>query len=454
MASLVRVKLSQDNAALGKIPSKKKARSRVRRRVKRFAAVWEDANAPRDMGTNFAREWTMDNETIMAGGQRSSPGARTAPRGSGSRRTVVSAIFFCLVAFPTAAFEAVGLGVDTPVQESALDAPPGGETILPGLTFSGYATVQFLAPDARGRSQVSTSTVGEDEPQYSRHPRLNLSHLSGIAWWEPAPDWKVLGEIDLQDIVQLPAHSGQDGPDSEPYAALDRLYADYRLSDALTVRAGKFLTPIGRWNQQHSDPQVWTVLRPLISESAFPTTATGLMVFGSLPLGAQWIDYQTYASDGGEWRPSPRSHPFNRAFGGRVSTSLNPALQLGLSASRFTQDGVANSDFSLLGADVSWIWGGAELSAELIQRRGRDANVGEEHGWFAQAVLPIRGRWWGVARLEQYRRALDQSESRTALLGVVYRSEQHWVFKAEWARASGSSEGLPSGLLSSLTLVY
>lgn len=345
---------------------------------------------------------------------------------------------------------------EVPLPESAPDAPPPGVRVLPGLTFSGYGTLQLLAPDARGRSLPTPveSNAAEDDSQYSRRARLGLSHLSAIGWWEPTPEWKVLTEVDLQDVVQLPAHTALDGQNSEAYIALDRLYVDYRANDSLSVRAGKFLTPIGRWNQEHSDPQVWTVLRPLISQSAFPTNATGLMIFGSLPVGGQWIDYQTYAADGGEWRPSPRSRPFDRALGARLSTSLNPDFQLGVSVSQFRQDGLGSREFDLVAADVTWRWWRSEISGEVIRRRGRDANVSEERGWFAQAVIPLVDRWWGVARLEAYRRAIDQSESRTALLGLVYRSGQHWVFKAEWARASGSSEGLPSGLLSSLTLVY
>lgn len=344
---------------------------------------------------------------------------------------------------------------ETPVPENAPDAPPPGIRLVPGLTWSGYATVQFLVPDSRSQQQVApVGALIDDESQSGHRTRLDLSHLSGIVWWEPARHWKVLGELDLQDVVQVPAHSSEDGHNSEPYVALDRLYADYRAVDSISVRAGKFLTPIGHWNQEHSDPQVWTVLRPLISQSAFPTNATGLMLFGSVPIGSQWIDYQTYAADGGEWRPSPRSHPFESAIGGRISTSLNPFVQIGLSASRFQQEGFGSSRFNLIGADLAWTWLRSEFSAELIQRRGKDANVGEEHGWFAQTAVPIVDRWWGVTRVEQYRRAVDQSESRTALVGFVYKSGRHWVFKAEWARASGSAYGLPSGFLSSLTMVY
>lgn len=150
----------------------------------------------------------------------------------------------------------------------------------------------------------------------------------------------------------------------------------------------------------------------------------------------------------------PAFHPFESAFGGRISTALNPFVQVGLSASRFQQEGLGSRRFNLFGADVAFNWHNSEFSAEIIQRRGTDANVGEEHGWFAQAAVPVVSRWWGVARIEEYRRAVDSSETNTALVGVVYRSGRHWVFKAEWARASGGAYGLPSGFLSSLTLAY
>lgn len=342
--------------------------------------------------------------------------------------------------------------------EQAEGAPPTGHSLLPGLTVGGYGTVQFLCP-CGSRSTAAASVPGagggqEADAQFSRRARLDLSHLSGIAWWEPGPAWKILGEVDLQDIVQLPRHEdGEDGSDSSSYVALDRLYADYRFSDSLTVRAGKFLTPIGRWNQEHSDPLVWTVLRPLLSESAFPTSATGAMALGSLPVGQRWIDYQLYVSGGGEWRANPHTHRFEHGAGGRVSTELDTALQLGASVSRFVED-ADPATFDLAGVDATLDWKRLTLSGEAIVRRAEGGAGGVERGWFLQSVVALDEHWSGVARLEAYRRAGEAATSRTGLVGAVYRSGRHWVFKVEWAQPGAQSAGLPAGLLSSLTLSY
>ncbi len=415
----------------------------------------------------------MNDKDGMSEPRNPFAGARTAPPAMHLRRwrsaASVVAIRLCMAltlasaACPThAADDAVS---DVPVAEHIPDSPPTGIRLAPGVTFSGYGTLQFLAPDRRSRDQDAAGHgdggpgdgdgPDDDASQFSQRARLNLSHLSGIVWWEPSPAWKVLVEVDLQDVVQVPHHDDDDdGPDSASFVALDRLYVDYHVTDSLTVRGGKFLTPIGRWNQEHSDPLVWTVLRPLISQSAFPTSATGLMVLGSVPLSDRWIDYQVYAADGGDWRPSPRSQTFDRAIGARVSTSLDPSFQLGVSFSRFDEADYVATRFSLVGVDAAWSWRRIEFSGEAISRRGTGDGTGNEHGWFGQTVVPIVDRWWAVGRVEAYHRAGEPSSSRTGLLGLVYKSGQHWVFKAEWARASGNSEGLPSGLLSSVTLVY
>ena len=82
----------------------------------------------------------------------------------------------------------------------------------------------------------------------------------------------------------------------------------------------------------------------------------------------QWVDYQAYASDGGEWRPSPRSRPFESAFGGRLSTALNPLVQIGLSASRFQQEGLGSSRFNLFAAAYRRIFARALRPASSAAR--------------------------------------------------------------------------------------
>jgi hypothetical protein len=387
-----------------------------------------------------------------------------------------------LLASPVNAQSVPVPAADEPVQESQAGAPPTGTTFGPGIHLAGYATLQLLSPQgerlmaggsggtgARGGS-ASGNSVGERQPDELRHPgerqlsnraRLNLSHLSAIVWWEPSPTWKLLGEVDAEDIAQLPAHSDEeDGSHSARYLSLERLYADYRANEALSLRVGKFLTPIGRWNPEHSDPLTWTTARPLMSESAFPTNATGVVAHGSLAWGERWLDYQLWAAGGHAWRSSPAEGSFSRALGLRVAAALTPALQVGASLSSFTlraegpEGGGGAGRFELVGVDAVGTWAGAELSAEAVSRRPVSGGPGAEHGGFVQAAVPLSARWFAVARLESYRRAQDRANLHTGLVGLVYRSGRHWVTKLEWMETSAAAVGLPAGLLASATLLF
>lgn len=366
--------------------------------------------------------------------------------------------------------------------EPGQDGPVIGTRVGPGLTVGGYGTLQLIAPGHGGTSggmpptgamqagswpgmrQAQSSQTGAAygpghpyaDAQAARRTRLSVSHLSAMLWWEPSPVWKLLAEVDSQDVVQLPAHeSGRDGDNSSPYVALERLYVEHRASDAFSLRAGKFLTPIGRWNQDHPDPLTWTTLRPLISQSAFPTNATGVMAFGSLPGELGGGDWQAFASGGANWRSSPRTDPFTRAAGVRVVLPVTSELQLGASASRFNQVDAHQDRRRLVGLDAVWTGRGSELSAEIIERRGPDGEPDDrERGWFVQAVLPLVPRLHAVMRIEAYRRAYTSDSTRTALVGVVWRSGRHLVFKAEWVRATPSNMGLAQGLLASMTALF
>src|SRR5512143_2372220 len=149
--------------------------------------------------------------------------------------------------------------------------------------------------------------------------RTALDNLSLFVWWQGEGRWKFFSELDYENVV---AHPSSDVPGEERYLALERLYVDYALNDTTTVRAGKFLTPIGRWNLIHATPLVWTTSRPFVTTEVFPTNATGLMLNGTLPRFADGAEYSLYASNGNELRPNPALDPFREAIGAHLALPL------------------------------------------------------------------------------------------------------------------------------------
>jgi len=51
---------------------------------------------------------------------------------------------------------------------------------------------------------------------------------------------------------------------------VERIYLDYLFNDALRLRVGKFITPIGIWNPIHIPPLKWTSIDPPAATDFFP----------------------------------------------------------------------------------------------------------------------------------------------------------------------------------------
>ena len=94
---------------------------------------------------------------------------------------------------------------------------------------------------------------------------LSLDDLSLFFVWDPHPRFHLFSELEFEDLVQVDDH-GHVATDVWTFTA-ERLFADVALTDRLSLRVGKFLTPVGRWNVIHAQPLVWTTTRWTCSAS-------------------------------------------------------------------------------------------------------------------------------------------------------------------------------------------
>ncbi|HEY0975154.1 MAG TPA: hypothetical protein VGE57_11730 [Solimonas sp.] len=283
-----------------------------------------------------------------------------------------------------------------------------------GFTLGGY-----------GAFSVADTDGPEDR-------RAGLDALSAILWWDDAR-WRFFGELELADAFV--ARTGDIGSD-DARLVLERFYFDYFQRDEIKLRLGKFLTPVGRWNLIHAAPLVWTTSRPLITESTFPTNATGAMVHGLLPIGDQGIEYSIYASPGEELFPEPHKPTFREAYGLHLSGSPLPHLETGFSFVDFELDEGVRARRKLYGVDLQWAVDRFELSAEYVHRTSRlHLESRDEQGGYVQAVVPLSTTLYAVARYEQFRGVQAPERLRLYLGGLNYRPRPGLVFKAEYVES-------------------
>ncbi len=145
-----------------------------------------------------------------------------------------------------------------------------------------------------------------------REQVLSVRDLSLFVNKNLGPRWNLFTEMEIGDALEF---NDDGGANHNPEFDIERLYADYRLGPAVTLRFGKFLTPVGRWNLIHADPLVWTVSRPLTATAAFARHASGAMAYGTLPAGGRNLDYWIFADDTDRLDPLERDERCLRRAG-------------------------------------------------------------------------------------------------------------------------------------------
>src|SRR2546427_77581 len=139
--------------------------------------------------------------------------------------------------------------------------------------------------------------------------------------------------------------------------SLEQAYLDYRVADALTIRTGLVLAPIGIINETHEPPTFNGVGRPGFDHDVIPTTwrEIGIGAVGTIPGGAG-LAYRVYLVNGlkaegydavegiREGRQEGQNASFaNPSFTGRLEWA-RPGLKIGGS---FWYGGTADADPAL-----------------------------------------------------------------------------------------------------------
>lgn len=313
-----------------------------------------------------------------------------------------------------------------------------------GLRIGGYADVHFF--DLAGSAATSS-----------------LRDVSLFVTKDLGTRWQFFTELATSRSVNV---TGAQGGGGEAELDVERVYGDFHATSGVTLRFGKFLTPIGEWNLVHADPLTWTVSRPLATSAAFARHATGAMAFGTVPFKGRDLDYWLFADDTkdlGLGRDSddaftdytgdrsPRNR-FRQALGGRVLYHLaSDRLAVGASYVTYHLD-EPRHDYQLAGIDFTWSTRYVELTGEAIYRTGASP-LSSESGGFVEAGVPVAPRLYLIGRLERYHTSVPETTTIVRTEAINYRPIAGLVLKLEHRNGKGG-EVVPAGWLASVSVLF
>lgn len=283
--------------------------------------------------------------------------------------------------------------------------------------------------------------------------QLKLDELSLFLTWSPHQRLHFFSEVELDDWLSTTKIANINNA-----LRAERLYVDVLASESTTVRIGKFLTPVGRWNIIHASPLTWTATRPLVTnEPLFSSHLNGAMLTQRLQIDDNNVDVMIYADDSSKMDVFDNSTlGFDTALGGRINFEFDHAWQVGLSYINFSNQLTPKLQRNdLLGADFLWKKNGYEVMAEGIYRLAGDSQ-GQEHGFYLQGVAPLAEKFFAVGRYEylQGTHHFVATKDHIGVAGLAWRPYVPLVVKAEYRFGAANDTFAPSGFFASVAMLF
>lgn len=202
---------------------------------------------------------------------------------------------------------------------------------------------------------------------------FNQHHLNIITIYNIEKNYRLFTEVEYE---HGPSHKK-----GEFYGKiyLGKAFFEYKMSDAFKIRAGKFLTPFGIYNERHdATPTFLSTKLPHsiyglhhlagdFNGRIFSKFSTGVQVVGSLYPKDWEVKYQIYVSNGRGDAPSEKDNNTNKGIGGRLIVS--PPLEgLSVGSSYYTEKNGLDFDSrqKSLGFDIEFTHENLYFESESI----------------------------------------------------------------------------------------
>lgn len=322
-------------------------------------------------------------------------------------------------------------GANTPLGRFSYQAGQGLRFGQTGLTVGGFSTVEMERLEDGER-------------------RGGVEELNFLVSFDPVPFVHLFSELGVGTLAEL--ERGTKGIHSKPHLEVERLYLDLGASDALRLRFGKFLTPIGRWNLARIEPLLWTTSEPLIVEEVFDDSTTGAMLHGSIfpPGGA--FSYSLYGAFLDPLDAQADEDPARYSAGAHLEWASLRGWTVGAS---YLTSRLHSGEWNHLGGiDLLWYpHRRVEVSGEVLFGEGSHED-GRQWGFYTQTVVETVRTLYLVGRYERS----DPPGGGRAInlfdLGVAWVPLPYFRVKADYLIADHHNERAAPGLRLSFSLLF
>ena len=265
------------------------------------------------------------------------------------KRLILSALWAAMAMAPAAAGAQTVDGSTGATARSAQQTPPD-EATRPAsrLLLGGYGeAVMSRMFYSSNYKRYTNASLYSDADGYGQ---FDIPHVVFFVGYDFGRGWTMNSEIEFEhggteSAIEIEEETGEYESEIERggEVAIEQFWLQKSFSDALNVRVGHMVVPVGRTNAHHMPTEFFTVYRPEGESTILPCTwhETGLSLWGQ---SGQWryeamflagLDADRFGSQNwvGSGAGSPYEFKMGTCYAGafRIDNTSVPGLQLSLS---------------------------------------------------------------------------------------------------------------------------
>lgn len=277
---------------------------------------------------------------------------------------------------------------------------------------------------------------------------IKVDDLAVLAYGSLGSKFSYLIELESVDFYKVDL--ANDTTDSNFPPSIERLYGDYKFSDQLAVRFGKFITPIGYWNLQPINVLRETTSNPRYSREMFPKFVTGVDFYGFAPF-SESLSYHFFVQGTTDLDDEYININTDQHLGLSLEKRVTESTHVGGSIGTFRD--LSGSRTNYVQLNGKWAHNDFRIQAEgmlnsVQPKVGPSAQVKSA---YLQGEYSFSPQHVGVARYEYLEDNRLPTRENIAVLGYSYRPVFPVSLKVEYQWHSDSRNDL---LLSSFSVLF
>lgn len=208
-------------------------------------------------------------------------------------------------------------------------------------------------------------------------------------------------------------------------------WADYKHSDALGIRFGRFITPQGIVNIEHFpavllDPEQPQFLRPFGSDTLFANFTTGVDLHGTRFVGDSRLMYNVY---GGNF-----SENANQAvYGARLAYAISDSgVTVGLNYNGGERRALQGGNFDTVGVDLAIDRGRFLLTSEVFASNESAPAHDDRLGWYVQPAWRLNPQWTAFYRYDFLDNGMGEGDQTENVFGITFKPRSNIHLRGTW----------------------